>query len=472
MSFAFISAFFIYFCTLISIGFFFFKKKENLAEFMIGNRSANYWVTAIATQASDMGSWLFLAFPAALFMRGLFECWTAFGLIVFMFLTWHFVAPQLRRLSELYGSVTLASFLNHRFGDHKGRIGFISACITLIFFTFYIASGLVGLGRLFATIFAINYHTGILISLATVLIFTLCGGFLAVVWTNLFQGIFLLAAIIIVPLYAWFANDTGLSLVSAAAVRQVPLSLFNDIPTTIRALLLSVGWGLGYFGQPHILVNFMGINDPRTIIYATYVGMSWMIAALTAAVCVGLMGMIYFPYGLDNPENLFIALTQYLFSPFLAGLIICGVLAATLSSMDTQILISGSTFAEDIYKRIYPRASIFAQLWATRIGSLLIALAALIISWNNSNSVYDLVNYAWSGLGASFGPLMLVGLTSKKITLQTALAGLLTGAFVTALWPYIDTSILPLIPGFFSSLMVIYSASYFTHKKIRLPIFK
>lgn len=245
----------------------------------------------------------------------------------------------------------------------------------------------------------------------------------------------------------------------------MPLTLFNDIPTTIRALLLSVGWGLGYFGQPHILVNFMGINDPRTIIYATYVGMSWMIAALTAAISVGLIGIIYFPYGLDNPENLFIFLTQNLFSPFLAGFIICGVLAATLSSMDTQILISGSTFAEDMYKCIYPRASTLAQLWATRIGSLLIAFIALIISWNNSNSVYDLVNYAWSGLGSSFGPLMLVGLTSKKITSQAALGGLLTGAFVAALWPYINTNVLPLIPGFFSSLIIIYSISYLTHKK-------
>ncbi|MGB8367001.1 MAG: sodium/proline symporter [Candidatus Babeliales bacterium] len=460
-----IAAFILYVTTLMSIGLHFYSQTKNASDFIVGDRSVNYWVTAIATQASDMGSWLFLGFPAAVYTYGVFECWTAIGLVFFMFLNWQFVAPRLRQRTGNLKSLTLSSYFEEHFHDTTGGIRIISALLILIFFTFYIASGLVGIGRLFELAFAINYHTGILIGLSIGLLYTLIGGFIAVAWCDFFQGLFLLIMIVLVPACAFFTITGIPAIMQAAQEKHISTSLLSSPGEMIQALLLACGWGLGYFGQPHILINFMGIKNQDHIPYAKYVGISWQILVLSASACAGLIALAFFPEGLINEELLFVKMAQELFHPFMIGLLICAILAATLSTMDSHILVSGATLAQDIYKKLFNQhASSKRILLLSRIGSLFICLIALFISWDGNSSIYTLVNYAWSGMGSAFGPVVIVSLYGKNITRQGALAGFVAGGLVAALWPATTTNILPLIPGFSVGIITIYLVSYFTKK--------
>lgn len=450
-----IVSFIIYFCALTSIGVYFYHKNKNATDFMLGDRSVNYWVTAVATQASDMGAWLFLGLPALVYTNGMSECWAAIGLIFFMFLNWHYVAPKLRALSEQQKSLTVTSFFADRVHDKTGIIKIVSALITLLFFTFYITSGLVGMGRLFASAFGINYFTGVLIGLAAATIYTLVGGFLAVAWCDFMQGIFLLVMIVVVPLTA-FAQTDGWDIIKTTAFNN---NISFSLKPTIKELLLAASWGLGYFGQPHILTNFMGIDDPKKIRYAKYVGISWQIIVLTSSALIGLVGLGYFGANFDAPELLFITMTQDLFTPIVAGFALCAILAATLSTMDSHILISGSVIAQDLYKALFNKnASPKKVMWLSRIASLVTAGIALAIATNNDSSVYNLVNYAWSGLGSAFGPLLLTTLYTQWVTKNGALAGIIVGAITSAVWPYFGYETLPLVPGFilsFATLVVV-----------------
>jgi sodium/proline symporter len=466
MDIAILSAFIVYFGTLLATGFYFLHMKRSSDSFMLGGRSANYLVTAIAAQASDMGAWLFLGFPAAIYTNGMSGCWIAIGLVLFMFLDWHYIAPQLRTVTEQLNSVTLSSFFATRFADSNGHIRLLSALFSLLFFTFYIASGLVGIGRLFESAFAMNYHTGILLGLITTTLFTLAGGFLAVAWSNLFQGLFLLLMILLVPLYAFGMIDGIQAIISAAHARNLSLSLLSDTHGIGNALNL-MAWGLGYFGQPHILIYFMGIDDVRKMHYAKYIGMAWQILVLAAAIVIGLIGIPFFSQGLNNPELLFITMTKIIFHPLLVGFILCAILAAILSSLSSQILLSGSTLTEDIYKEfINPRASQKQRIFMTQISALIICLFSLAVAWNDSNSVFALVEYAWSGLGSAFGPLVIAALYFKNTTHTGALSSMIVGGMTAALWPYMQsTSVMSIIPGFFAGFITIIYVSYITRKR-------
>lgn len=449
-------AFFCYFFILASISFLVKKRQENTESYQLGNRSVNYWVTAIATQASDMGSWLFLAFPAAVYSNGFFEYWTAIGLIVFMFLNWRFVAAPLRRETAHYDAITLTDYFSKKYNDTSGYIKLVGSIITLLFFTFYIASGLTGLGRLFEAAFHLNYHLGICLGLLTVILYTLIGGFVAVAWCDFFQGLFLLGIIIAVPLYTLFLLGGTTPIITAAFAKNISLSLFPTNKNVLSAIFLAASWGLGYFGQPHILVNFMGIDDAENTTSATYVGMIWQILVLTASACIGLVGLGYYPFGINNTELLFVDLAQSLFTPLLTGFALCAILAATLSTMDSHILVSGATYAEDFYHFLYPKFNHSPDIWVSRFGSVLVSLIALAIAWNNNSSVYTLVNYAWSGLGSSFGPLVLLSLYyGTFIHKNGALAGLIAGALVSGLLPFFAPHIFPLVPGFLASMITI-----------------
>lgn len=458
------SAFVLYFFILIGIAFHFYRKTQTASDFMTGGRSINYWVTAISTQASDMGSWLFLGFPAAVYSNGLFEAWVAIGLVGGMYLNWTYIAPRLRKISESTQANTLSELFSNRFNDTSHLISLFTALLTLLFFTFYIASGLVGLGRVFESVFEMSYHTGIIISLATAAIYTLIGGFVSAAWCALFQGIFLLCVIVFVPTVAFFHINGTSAIIQAASDRMVSLSLFSTTSTMLHALSLAAGWGLGYFGQPHILINFIGIDNPKKINAAKVVGLTWQITVLAAAVCIGIISLAFFKDPVTNPELIFILMTKTLFSPFFAGLALCAIFAATLSTMDRHILISGSVIASDIYKTFLNTAATSKQLlFLSRLSSVGVSLIALAIAWNGTSSVYGLVNYAWSGLGSSFGPLVITALYGKNITKQGALAGLIAGGLTSALWPF-GTFVLPLVPGFFINLFFIYFISFLTRK--------
>lgn len=456
-------AFILYFITLTTIGFLFYQKTTSSADFALGNRAVNYWVTAISTQASDMGSWLFLGFPAALYLHGGVELWTACGLIFFMLLNWHFIAPRLREKSEEYKALTLSSYFERHF--HDPVIGLLTTFATIIFFVFYIASNIVGLATLFTYAFGISYHLGSVISLTAALAYTLIGGFLAVAWCDFFQGIFLLISILTVQWYSFLYVGGYAAISSAVYSHNLSFSLIPEQNALLVISSLAFGWGLGYFGQPHILTNFMGIKNPHEIRYAKYIGIAWQTIVLFSAAAIGITGIAYFQHPLDNPDLLFMTMTKELFSPFIAGLILCGVLAATLSTLDSLILISGSMIAHDLVKPLFPQQSSTEYLLLiSRLGSLGTAVIALLFAWDNNASVYNLVNYAWAGLGSAFGPLVIGSLYSTKLTHHGARAAIITGTIISGFWPF-TTIILPLVPGFIGSALALYLVSSITSSK-------
>lgn len=463
MNFYILSAFALYASILLAIGIFFYRRATHAAEFLVGGRSLSYFVTAIAAQSSDMGCWLFLAYPAAVYTKGLSEIWTAVGLVVFMWMTWRFIAPAIRVQTEQYQALTLWTYLQRRYHDTSEWLRVGSGLLATYFFLFYISSGLVALGRIFAASFDITYQMGVLLGIAVTTLYILIGGFLAVAWCNVFQGMFLLAMLLIVPLFGWFAIDAH-AIIHNAHLREVSLSLIQSPTALLSALALMAGWGLGYFGQPHIIVNFMSIDDPRKIIYAERVGIAWQIIALSAAIALGIIGIGFYPH-LAMPELLFNNMAHELLWPFIAGLALCGVLAATLSSVNTQLLVSASTLSEDLYKAVFaPHAGQLQVAFATRVAVVIIAVLSTALAWSDSATIYDSVLYAWSGLGCSFGPIMLLSLYSNAINKYGAYAAVITGGLIGIFWPW-TTSLPTLVIGFPLSVLAAYYITWLTNKR-------
>ncbi len=461
---AMIAAFSLYFAILLLIGVYFYRKTTNQSEFSLGNRSLNYWLTAIAAQASDMSDWLFMGFPGAIYLLGISGIWFAFGLALFMFLTWQFIAPQLRQQTESHNALTLASFLETKFQDRSGLIKIISGFFCLYFFTFYIAAGIVGLGKAFELIFEMSYHHGIIIGLTISLLYTLLGGLLAVAWSNLLQGTFLLACIMFVPIFAIQTKLGGF------AQFQQSLQLFGSdyfslwpqggILATCMAILK---WGPGYFGQPHILINFMSINDPQNLSKSKWIGCSWQILALSAAVFVGIVGKVMLFPELSDAELVFIVMVKQMFSPFFAGLILCSILAATISTINIQSLICASLIAQDLYFPLFnPQGSARLQLLFTRLAIFIIPALSLLIAWSRTG-VWNLVLYAWSGLGVTFGPIVMLSLYSKQLNRFGVIAGLVTGGATAILWP-LDGTIPVMVAGYIFNTIVALGVSKITNK--------
>lgn len=458
MDIKFLWAFGLYGCVLAAISFMFYKKNQNASEFMLGGRSLNYFATAIATHSSDMSIWLFMGFPGTIYAHGLGIAWVPIGLVVGMFLSWTFVAQSLRAATEKHNALTLSSYLEHRFNDKTGKLRLVSGLLSLLFFTFYISSGLVGMGLMFENAFGIDYHLGILVALLTTTAYTFIGGFIGVAWCDLFQGMFLLCMILLVPSLAFQSLPGGTHMIiNAAKLKSIPLTLFpKTFSGLISSILLALSWGLGYFGQPHILINFMGIKNTKDISKARNIGISWQILTLGSSLAIGLIGIAYFAQPLPDPELVFVLMVRQLFTPFFAGIVLCSIVAAGLTTIDTQILVSGSTFAHDFYQHyINPKASDRNILRVSKLSVLIIPLISYAIAFNKSASVYGLVEYAWNGLGSSFGPVILTSLYSKKITRSGALWGMILGGLTAALWPLSGSSVPSMIPGFFLNLSII-----------------
>lgn len=463
----------LYFLVVLCVGVLSYRKHLSAADFIIGGRSLNYWVTALAAHASDMSSWLFMAYPAFIFTRGPFQAWIAVGLIVCMFLNWQFIAPKIRIATENYNSLTFSSFFESRFADSSGMIRIFTALMSLIFYTIYISSGLVGLGILAETLFPINYHTGVLLGTLIVIPYIFVGGYLTLAWIDLFQGMFLLVVAVFVPLYLLPKVGGVEAIEKAIYYKQLSSSLFPDFSfkTIWNILSIMLGWGLGYFGQPHIVTKFMGIKNAREIPKSKWIGVSWQTCSLAAATLIGLIAVPYFPKEIADSEHIFLLLVKNFFSPFLVGLILCAVLAATINALSSQILVVSSSIAEDFYKKLLRKnASSRELLLISRGGILLIALLAFFISYGKVSSIYSLVLYAWSGLGAAFGPLLFAALYTKKTNKYGAWAGILSGGICAGVWPYID-KVLPfhtpaIIPSFFLSAFAIFLFSYWTKDKI------
>lgn len=461
-----------YFAILLAIGIFSYRRHISAADFIIGSRSLNYWLTALAAHASDMSSWLFMGYPAVILTGGFFNAWSAIGLIVFMFLNWQLIAPKIRIATEQYNSLTFSSFFESRLADTSGLIRIFTAIMQLVFYTIYISSGLVGLGLLLETLFGLDYYLGILIGIVIVVPYVFTGGYVTLAWIDLFQGFFLMGVIIFVPFYLLPQVGGWAGVSEALTAQKLTSSLFPDfsVKTIFDILAMTAGWGLGYFGQPHIVTKFMGIRNVHEIGKSKLIGMSWMTISLTAATLVGLVGIAFFHGTLKDSEQVFIAMVRQSFAPFLIGFILCAVLAATINAMSSQVLVLSSSLTEDFYKKIFNKtASSKELLIVSRIGVVIVALIAYLIAYGKISSIYSLVLYAWSGLGSAFGPLLLLSLYWKKVNKYGAWSGILSGGIIAGIWPYfqhfIPFAIPSMLPGFLSSSLLIIGVSLATGKR-------
>lgn len=453
------------------------RKVKSSADFILGSRSLNFWLTAMAAHASDMSSWLFMGYPAIIYAGGLVNIWVAIGLLICMWLNWQYVAGQMRVLSEKLGCSTISSFLQCRYGDDSGTLRLLSALFCFVFYVVYICSGLVGLGLMGQSLFGISYSVGLILGVCIVVTYVSLGGFLSLAWLDLIQGLFLLGVICFVPIYVGYEMGGWDVVMERMAQSSINFNLFPDTGAAgiITVISLMLGWGLGYFGQPHIITKFMGIKNPSEIAKSRNFGMIWMLLTLMAATVVGFMGAIFFQTSLADPQMVFIEMVKQTFHPFVVGLILCSILAATINVMSSQLLVLSSILTEDIYRKWRQKEpSSKEMLYFSRLWVIAAALFSFGIAYIKISSIYALVHYAWSGLGASFGPLILLGLYSNKLNKYGAIAGLFTGGVTAGLWPYLNAffpiQIDALVPGFALSCIAIVLVSRLTASRAKVEV--
>ena len=450
-----------YLLLILFLGVKAYRRTHNLGDYILGGRKLGSVVTALSVGASDMSGWLLLGLPGAIYLSGISEIWIGIGLIIGAYLNWLFVARPLRIYSqEANNSLTLPDYFENRFNDDSRILRVISALVILIFFTFYTASGLVGGAILFENSFGLQYGTALLIGAFIIVAYTFIGGFLAVAWTDAIQALFMLAALIIAPM-AVINGAGGPSVVidQMLTANAQSTNLFANM--TFIGFLSAVAWGLGYVGQPHILARFMAAENPLKLVSARHIAMSWMIIVLIGSVSTGLAGIAYFvDQPLANPETVFIALSQSLFNPWVAGIITAAILSAIMSTIDSQLLVSSSVIGEDFYRVfVRPNASEKELLLVSRIAVIFIALLALTIANDRESRVLDLVSYAWAGFGASFGPVIVFSLFWRSMTALSAVVGMLIGAVTVVVWSFLSGGIFDLyeiVPGFlFASVAIV-----------------
>jgi sodium/proline symporter len=467
-----LSTLIIYFIAIILIAFLSYKKQKSDTTFVLGNRSLNFWLTALSAHASDMSSWLFMGYPMVIFTQGLFNAWAAIGLIIFMFLNWQFIAPKIRSATGKMNNLTMYAYFESRFKDTSRILRTTSATLSFFFYIFYITSGVVGLGLLVESLFGLNYTTGITIGLLIVVFYVFLGGYITVAWIDLFQGFFLLSIILLIPIILISKIGGFIPIFDTMKMQNLTTSLFPEFSskTFINIIFIAIGWGLGYFGQPHITTKFMGIKNVKEMPKAKYVGISWQTLALLGATLFGIIGIYIFPNGIANPQLVILDIVKNSLTPFFAALILCAILAATTNVMAAQILVVASSLAEDFYKGLFKKTATHLQtLWVSKISVIIVAIIAYIIAYFKISTIYELVLYSWSGLGASFGPLLLISLYYKKTSRLGAFMGILIGGVVAGIWPFINTklnwNIPSLIPGFILSLITIYLFSFIKEKR-------
>ncbi|WP_180065498.1 MULTISPECIES: sodium/proline symporter PutP [unclassified Acinetobacter] len=459
--------FIFYILAMLAIGLYVYKATHNFDEYILGGRSLGSVVTALSAGASDMSGWLLMGLPGAIYLSGLSEAWIAIGLIIGAWLNWLIVAGRLRVHTEYQNNaLTLPDYFTSRFADRKKILRIISAVVILVFFAIYCASGMVAGARLFESLFGWNYTTALWIGAIATISYVCIGGFLAISWTDTFQAGLMIFALLITPIIAYLAlgdNSQNLAAVLETARPQAS-NLFEGLSTV--AILSSMAWGLGYFGQPHILVRFMAADSVKSIPNARRIGMTWMILCLGGAVAVGYIGIAYFQVHPElasvvnaNPETVFMELTKILFNPWIAGIILAAILAAVMSTLSCQLLVCSTTLTEDLYKGfIRKNASQKELVWIGRAMVLAIAVFAITFAMNPASKVLGLVAYAWAGFGAAFGPLIILSLLWKRMTLNGAIIGMIVGAVTVIVWKnYLGhLGLYEIIPGFiFSAISIV-----------------
>ncbi|GAM15256.1 sodium/proline symporter PutP [Mesobacillus selenatarsenatis] len=461
----------IYMAAMLYIGWYSYKKTSNLTDYMLGGRSLGPAVTALSAGAADMSGWLLMGLPGGIYVSGLANAWIAIGLTVGAYLNWLYVAPRLRSYTHVANdSITIPSFLENRFKDDTKLLRIVSGIVILLFFTFYVSSGMVAGAVFFQSSFDLDYHTGLLLVSAVVVAYTLFGGFLAVSYTDFIQGMMMLLALLLVPIIG-FAK-TGGPAETFDTIRSIDpalLDLFKG--TTVLGIISTAAWGLGYFGQPHIITRFMAITSIKETKSARRIGMGWMIFSLIGAILTALIGLAYFTQNpdvkLDNPEAVFIVLGQIFFHPLFAGLMLAAVLAAIMSTISSQLIVTSSALTEDLYKIIFKKGKSDKQyVFFGRLAVLVVAIIAAALAWVQNDTILGLVAYAWAGFGAAFGPIIILSLYWKKMTNWGAILGMIAGAATVVIWSNLGLSdvMYEIVPGFIINLVISVVVSLVTYR--------
>lgn len=462
----------IYMAAMLIIGYYAFRRTSNLTDYMLGGRSLGPAVTALSAGAADMSGWLLMGLPGAIYASGLVEAWIAVGLTVGAYLNWLFVAPRLRAYSQVSNdSITIPSYLENRLKDTSRLLRIVSGIIILVFFTFYVSSGMVAGGVFFESSFGLDYHSGLLLVSAVVIAYTLFGGFLAVSYTDFVQGLVMFLALILVPVIGIFMVG-GLD-GAAESIRSIDTSRLSMVEgASLLGVLSAVAWGLGYFGQPHIIVRFMAINSVKETKQARRIGIGWMALSLLGAIATGLIGIAYFQQNpgvsLSDPEAIFIELGQIIFHPFIAGIMLAAVLAAVMSTISSQLIVTSSALIEDLYKIVVKKQSSDRKyVNLGRVAVLVVSIVAAFLAWEQNASILDLVAYAWAGFGAAFGPVILLSLFWRKLTTWGALSAMVVGAVTVVIWgnsKYLTGIMYEIVPGFILALIFAVVVSLITYR--------
>ncbi|MCQ6280511.1 sodium/proline symporter PutP [Bacillus sp. EB600] len=462
----------IYLAGMLLIGWYSYRRTSNLTDYMLGGRSLGPAVTALSAGAADMSGWLLMGLPGGVYVTGLADAWIAIGLTIGAYLNWLLVAPRLRSYTQVANnSITIPSYLENRFKDHTKMLRIVSGIVILVFFTFYVSSGMVSGAVFFQNSFDTSYHTGLYIVGGVCIAYTLFGGFLAVSYTDFIQGLMMLIALLLVPAIGIF--HTGGPAQTVETIRAIDPTLLNLFKgTSFLGIVSAMAWGLGYFGQPHIIVRFMAITTIKEIKSARRIGMFWMIFSLIGTILTALIGLAFFHqhshYSLKNPEAVFIELGQILFHPLFAGFVLAAILAAIMSTISSQLIVTSSALVEDLYKIVVRKDAKDKELvFLGRMAVLIVSVAAAILAFRQNNTILNLVAYAWAGFGASFGPIILLSLFWKKMTNWGALFGMIVGAVTVIIWKNLGLgdTLYEIVPGFVFNLVVSVVVSFMTYRK-------
>jgi len=465
-----------YFLVMIGIGVYaYFKQANDTEGYMLGGRNLGPAVTALSAGASDMSGWLLLGLPGYMYADGVVSVWIALGLTLGALLNYIIVAPRLRVYTEVAdNAITLPDYFANRFEDKSHMLRVISAVVIILFFTVYTAASLVGGGKLFESSLNLSYSTGLWVTAGVVVAYTLFGGFLAVSMTDFVQGVIMLFAMVIVPVVAF--TDLGGIAATSEAVRNIDPTLL-DVTSgmSVIGIISLMAWGLGYFGQPHIIVRFMAIRSVRDVPTARNIGMSWMVISLIGSLMTGFAGRAYVQktaMTLDDPETIFLVFTQFLFHPLVSGFLLAAILAAIMSTISSQLLVVSSSLTKDVYKLFFDKDAPEArQVLVGRISVIVVAVVAIMLASNPDSSVLNLVSNAWAGFGAAFGPLVIFSLTWRGMNRNGAVAGMVVGALTVILWIYgpfqvdgmaLNSWLYAIVPGFILSTIAIFAVSIMT----------
>ncbi|WP_142340299.1 sodium/proline symporter PutP [Bacillus cereus] len=464
----------IYMAGMLYIGYWSYKKTSDLSDYMLGGRGLGPAVTALSAGASDMSGWMLMGLPGAMYATGLSSVWIAIGLLIGAYANYLIIAPRLRTYTEVANdSITIPDFLENRFKDRTKILRFVSAVVILVFFTFYASAGLVSGGRLFENSFNLDYKIGLFVTVGVVVAYTLFGGFLAVSWTDFVQGCIMFIALVLVPIVAF--TDVGGITETFNTIKQVDASHLDMFKgTTILGIISFLAWGLGYFGQPHIIVRFMAITSIKDLKTSRRIGIGWMTISIIGAMLTGLIGIAYYAKNnttLQDPEMVFVTFSNILFHPYITGFLLSAILASIMSSISSQLLVISSAVTEDFYKTFFRRnASDKELVFIGRLSVLVVAMIAVVLAYHPSDTNLTLVGYAWAGFGSAFGPAILLSLYWKRTNKWGVLAGMIVGAVVVIAWvqiPSLKAIMYEMVPGFFCSLLTVIVVSLLTKEPVK-----